>query len=206
MDTNKLMKRLSLYVLLILFTLQTPSQAEDITDFQIEGISVGDSLLDYMSAKDIKEMFILTKDHYKYLKKPHKFKEAYIVNPNFETYKAVSFFVKPDDKNYTIFSIRGIKSYVNNIDECLKKRDEVANEIKNIIPKFTKREQDVKSKLDKSGKSHSKILEFLFESGDLISIACNDWEEKLRIKNGWTEGLSVTVAKKDISIWFNNKK
>ena len=195
-----------LVILILIFTLQTPSQADDIRDFQIEGISIGDSLLDYMSAKDIKEMFILTKDHYKYLKKPHKFKEAYITNPNFETYKAVSFFVKPDDKNYTIFSIRGIKSYVNNIDECLKKRDEVANEIKNIIPKFTKREEDVKSKLDKSGKSYSKILEFLFESGDVIVIACNDWEEKLRIKNGWTEGLNVTVAKKDISIWFKNRK
>ena len=47
------MKRLSIYLFLILFTLQTPSQADDIRDFQIEGISVGDSLLDYFSEKDI---------------------------------------------------------------------------------------------------------------------------------------------------------
>ena len=35
------MKRLSLYLFLILFTFQTPSQADDIRDFQIEGMSVG---------------------------------------------------------------------------------------------------------------------------------------------------------------------
>ena len=53
--TNKLMKRLSLYLFLILFTLQTPSQADDIRDFQIEGITVGDSLLDFYNEKKIKE-------------------------------------------------------------------------------------------------------------------------------------------------------
>ena len=53
--TNKLMKRLSLYLFLILFTLQTPSWADDIRDFQIEGMSIGDSLLDYFSEKEIKK-------------------------------------------------------------------------------------------------------------------------------------------------------
>ena len=52
--TNKPMKRLSLYLFLIFFTLQTPSKADDIRDFQIEGISIGDSLLDYFSEEKIK--------------------------------------------------------------------------------------------------------------------------------------------------------
>ena len=49
------MKRLSLYLFLILFTLQTPSQADDIRDFQIEGMSVGDSLLEYFSEEKIRK-------------------------------------------------------------------------------------------------------------------------------------------------------
>ena len=53
--TNKLMKRLSLYLFLILFTLQTPSWADDIRDFQIEGMSIGDSALDYFSESDLKK-------------------------------------------------------------------------------------------------------------------------------------------------------
>jgi hypothetical protein len=170
-------------------------------------MSIGDSLLDYMSAKRIKEMFVLTKDHYKYLKKPHKFREVYIFsNTNFETYRSVSFFVKPNDKNYIIFAIRGLKTYINGMDKCLKKQKEIANEIKNIIPKFTKRENNIKSPLDKSGKSVFKNLTFIFEPGDGIVISCNDWEEKLRNKKNWTEGLSVGIRKKEVADWFDNKK
>ena len=51
--TNNPMKRLSLYLFFILFTLQTPSPADDIRDFQIEGMSIGDSLLDYFSKEKI---------------------------------------------------------------------------------------------------------------------------------------------------------
>ena len=42
-----------LAVLILIFTLPTPSQADDIRDFQIEGMSVGDSLLDYFSEEEI---------------------------------------------------------------------------------------------------------------------------------------------------------
>ena len=46
------MKRL-LTILILIFTLQTPSQADDIRDFQIEGMSIGDSLLDFFSEEEI---------------------------------------------------------------------------------------------------------------------------------------------------------
>jgi len=51
--TNKLMKRLSLYLFLLLFSFQASSWADDITDFQIEGMSIGDSLLDHFSKSQI---------------------------------------------------------------------------------------------------------------------------------------------------------
>ena len=49
------MKKLSTYLFLLLFSLSAPSFADDISDFQIEGISIGKSLLDYMSEEEIKE-------------------------------------------------------------------------------------------------------------------------------------------------------
>ena len=36
-----------------MFSLQTLIKADDIKDFEIEGISIGDSLLDYFSKKEI---------------------------------------------------------------------------------------------------------------------------------------------------------
>ena len=44
-----------LAVIILILTLQTPSQADDIRDFQIEGMSIGDSLLDYFSEEEIKK-------------------------------------------------------------------------------------------------------------------------------------------------------
>ena len=199
--------KLLLTTFLIILFLQSWTKADDIRDFEIEGMSVGDSLLDYMSRKKIKEEFEATKDHYKYLKKPNKFREAYILRDNnFETYNSVSFYVKPNDKNYIIFGIRGLKTFLNNMDMCLKKREEIAKEIENIILKFTKKETNFNSTLDKSGQSPRSNWTFILPSGDSILISCNDWEEKLRKKNNWTEGLSVVIQKKELREWFFNRK
>ena len=44
-----------LFIIFIFFiSFQTLSKADDIRDFEIEGMSVGDSLLDYMSINQIK--------------------------------------------------------------------------------------------------------------------------------------------------------
>ena len=47
------MKKLSTYLFLILFIFQTPSQADDIRNFQIEGMSIGDSLLKFVDKNTI---------------------------------------------------------------------------------------------------------------------------------------------------------
>ena len=44
-----------LAILILILTFQTPTQADDIQDFQIEGMSIGDSLLDYFSEEEIKK-------------------------------------------------------------------------------------------------------------------------------------------------------
>ena len=45
-------------ILILILTLQTPSQADDIQDFQIEGMSIGDSALDYFSEEEIKNNYV----------------------------------------------------------------------------------------------------------------------------------------------------
>ena len=50
------MKKLLGILVLGLFLI-TPSQADDIRDFQIEGMSIGDSLLDYYPEKLVKKNY-----------------------------------------------------------------------------------------------------------------------------------------------------
>ena len=46
--------RVIIAVIVLIFSLQSWTKAEDISDFQIEGMSIGDSLLDYLSEQEIK--------------------------------------------------------------------------------------------------------------------------------------------------------
>lgn len=47
--------------------------AEDISDFTIEGIGIGDSLLDFMTEDEILEEIEMNLDRYYYLKEPNKY-------------------------------------------------------------------------------------------------------------------------------------
>ena len=43
--------RVLIIILVLVFSLQSWSKADDISDFEIEGMSVGDSLLDHFTKK-----------------------------------------------------------------------------------------------------------------------------------------------------------
>ena len=59
------MKKILWIVVLSLFLI-TPSQSDDIRDFEIEGISIGDSLLDYFSKEEINANIVKYYDSDKY--------------------------------------------------------------------------------------------------------------------------------------------
>ena len=72
------MKKL-LILLFSLFVFSSPSVfADDISDFQIEGISIGESLLDYMTENEILKEIKRTKDWYLHLKEPYKYASIYL--------------------------------------------------------------------------------------------------------------------------------
>ena len=79
------MKRL-LLILILTVNFQSWTKADDIKNIEIEGISIGDSLLDYMSRNEIKEEFKRTNFLYQYLKNPNKFGQVYLYEGNFKNY------------------------------------------------------------------------------------------------------------------------
>mgnify|MGYP001197711582 CR=1 FL=1 len=114
------MKRLSLYLFLVIFTLQTPSWADDIRDFQIEGISIGDTLLDYISESEIKE-----NKYYAYKLKDYY--QTYFELPVFETYDGVQVNIKDGDNNFTIASVEG--GFRENFSKCKQKKKKIEKEL-----------------------------------------------------------------------------
>ena len=195
------MKKLSTYLFLILFSFSASSFSSDISEFEIEGISIGKSLLDYMSEENIKTEIKRNRYMYAYLNED--FGEVYLYE-GLQTYDSMSFFVKPNDEKFLIYEVRGIISYIEDLNGCHKKQNEIVEEISKIFEDAKKSERSFKSRHDPSGKSTKDKVKFTFNSGDEIQIVCSNWEENLRIKNNWGEGISVIISTKQVIDWLKS--
>ena len=117
--------------LILIFLLESISKADDIRDFQIEGMSIGDSLLDYFSKKEIDDAIDIFYDDDEYFDK-----EFY--KKTFEKYDGVQIGIKKNDSKYIIYSIAGFNFYEKNINRCFKQVDEVSSIISEILKDFKK--------------------------------------------------------------------
>ena len=196
------MKRLSLYLFLLLFTLQTPSSADDIRDFEIEGISIGDSLLGYMSEEEIITGIENNKPLYHYT--TDEFGQVYKYD-GLQTYYMMSFFVKPVDKNFIIYAITGTLPHAEDINSCYKKMSEISKEFSVTYKNAKKKEVTYNHAVDQTGRSKVKEVYFRFRSGHEIRIICMDFEESLRIKNNWIDGLDITIERKEVRDWLTKR-
>ena len=119
------MKKLSTYLFLIFFSFQTSSQADDIRDFQIEGMSIGDSLLDYMSENEI------INNDLKIYQNNSKFL-VIDFNGKKNIYDYIYLYVKRNDKKYIIYTIRAM-NIVDNKNQCLKIKNEIVMDMKPLF-------------------------------------------------------------------------
>ena len=180
------MKRLSLYLFLILFSFQTSSWADDISDFQIEGMSIGDSLLDYFSEREI-----INNTQDKQYPKSDKFIISLFVNESFfQIYKTITIKYKKNDNNFIIHNISGGIYYNDNFNNCLNKMTEVEKDLSILFNKAEKRKGSKKHSYDKSGKSIIHAIEYDLESGGTIQIKCTDWSEAINM----IDNLSISVT------------
>ena len=183
MLTNKLMKKLLGILVLGLF-LTTPSQADDIRDFQIEGMSIGDSALDYFSEEEImshkKDWF--NSDRFSVI--------ADLQSSSFETYESIQIAFKTKDSKMSLKTIEGMIFYPNNIKNCKKKLDKISTELSGMFKNTKKRNKKTfPHNADKSGKSLVTDVMFTFNSGDVIMIGCVDWSKEQK----WSDHLRITI-------------
>ena len=188
------MKKLSTYLFLIFFSFQTSSLGEDISDFQIEDMSIGDSLLDYFSKKEIKDntnINYYTNNKYTSV----EFSEL----PSFKIYDSVEFDYKTDDKKYIIVAIAGVLFCEKNIEKCNKKQKEIDLELSKMFKKSQREVDKGKHSADKSGKSTTSHINFWLISGDVVTIELIDWSEKITNEKGWTDNVSVSFRAEEFN-------
>lgn len=123
--------RIFLSILILLFSLQSLAWSDDVRDFEIEGMSIGESLLNFMSEKKINEA-LESEKAYLY---ENKFVTISTWNnrDNYETYDNVGVILKQDDFTYKIYGLEGLLiTQDGNIEDCYKKQESIATEILNI--------------------------------------------------------------------------
>ena len=187
--------KLFVTVLLLIFSLQSWSKADDIIDFEIEGMSVGDSLLDYYSADEIYENI----DQNVYKNKDGKFKLTGFYG-KFGEYDGLQFAIKPNDKNLIIYGING-GIFFSNINECNVKRKSIRKEL-SILLKDAKTNFDDKRIHPADGKSYVISDGFFLKSGS-ASVKCFNWSDEITEKYGWADNLRVGVKLKEYNDWLD---
>ena len=180
--------------LLMLFVLLFSSFvfADDISDFKIEGMSVGDSALNFFTKKHIEDN---TFDY------PNK-KFMIVQNDGplfFKKYDAVDFHYKTDDPNYIIQNISGIIFY-NNFDECNNKLDIIVEELSEVFNLNKSKKFFEKFSGDKSGKSKFSEVYFELKSGFAV-VQCYDFDEDYNSP----DFLTVALDNFEINSWLSNE-
>ena len=170
------------------------SVADDISDFELEGISIGDSALDYFSESEIKEN---SHDYYK--NKTFTPFEIY-KKPFFKDYEFVGAAYKTGDNNYIIHEIKGVIEYPLYIKSCYKKMDEISKEISEILEyvegvKVKKERDSIMYGLEESNESKFSYDEYTFKTGDSIEVHCYDYSKKTPYK----DALQVAISTKEFN-------
>ena len=185
------MKKILGIVVLGLLFISAPSKADDIRDFQIEGMSIGDSLLDYVSKNEIEKQI---KSESAYLYPDKKFIKIFITNNNY-VYDDLAVILKYDNKDYIIHEISG-RVYCDEIKICLNNQKKVLSELKNLFKDNAKLEEKKKPHyIDPTGNSIVYLGEFYFKNTNMGAAASvYDWSDKLTKENQWFDCLQVDVA------------
>ena len=166
-----LMKKLSTYLFLIFFSFSAPSFADDILDFEIEGMSIGDSLLDYMSKESIlknqpkqkiypdDEFYLVTSENDMFIKPT--------------IYDYFRFHLKKDDNFYKIYSVSGAIDFgFDGFNQCIEKKNEIIKDLVKIFGTEKKFEGKLRNhRYDKTGDSKIISTSFNLNNG-IIMVMC----------------------------------
>ena len=190
-----------LLILILTFSFQNLTKADDISDFEIEGMSIGDSLQIYLDNKKIKNYDIA--DYFK----SDKITSYKTTLSNFKDFKRVDISFYTKDKKKKILAISGL--IVLNYNDCIKMKKKISSSVKEVLTgeEYQLRERTEKHAIDKTGKSKTYTDYFYLgpykknQYQDLIAVQCLDFSEELT----YTDGLKLYVVKGEYVDWLENE-
>ena len=193
------MDKFIFFMFFLLLNLQFLAKADDIKEFEIEGISIGNSALDFFTKEDIEKN---SKDYYldkEFTPVQNDFYDF------FKIYDAVDFSFRSNDKKYTIYSLSGVILYHKKpIKSCYKKMDEIEADLDQTFPNLEKTNKTTSkhpSPKNKSGKSTFTQVSYYFKNNDVIQVTCYDYSKE----HGSQDHLNVSLQTSEFNDWLYEK-
>jgi hypothetical protein len=193
------MKRLFL-ILILLLSFQSLTRADDIRDYDIEGIGVGDSLLNFFSEEEIENKFIYPN----YYKNDEFFDIEIYNHKKFNTYDGLQISLKKNDQKYEVYAIVGVIFYKKDVQECFNQVETVSKEISNLLKNSKKISALRNHEADPSGKSRVKDVVFKHKSGSIL-LECFDWSKEITEQKNWVDNFGVSLYSTQFYTWLNTK-
>ena len=191
--------RIIIIIVIFFINLQSFTKADDIKDFQIDGMTPGESLLKHFNKSEIKEAL----RNATFYPKSKKMKVILLYPNKKSNYEEYDFHILNNDPKFIIQSVKGRLKMP--IKECLEKKKGVVNEIEYILPKAKKRNY-INRYNNAYGKSKAHLTDFVFSEGS-VRVWCSDWDtnNKLVINNKWTDALNVGINPKNVLYFIDNE-
>ena len=186
--------KIFLSVLILIFSIQSLTKADDISDFQIEGISIGDSVLDYFTKKEINKKEKL------FFPNSKKYYRIAFELQNSSSYEFIGFYILNNDENFIIRGLEGMK-YIN-YSACRVEQKNIANDLRDVFFDFEESSYDGVHDLDNESLFYS--VDFNFKNGSTSRIICTDYAKKSE-ENQFFDNLAVYLFESKFNKWANTE-
>ena len=148
--------------------------SDDIRDFQVNGMSIGDSLLDFYSKQEISYAVDESTDDKIFILKT-------FTATNSDVYEFIQAAYKNHDSKKIITGIIGVIEYPDNINGCKKEMKKIVLEVSELFPTAFKKDWGRYKMPTKNG--HYFPVTFEFEDRSFAMVSCQDFKPTANIED-----------------------
>ena len=185
-----------LLILILTLSFQSLTKADDISDFEIEGMSIGDSLLNYFTVNEIKNFV-----NYDDLPSDMTFRiiEIFSNEMKIELYDSVQIYFKPNDETFIIHGVNA-GLFCDTKKKCINQYDNIKRDISNLFGNSLKSENFTGKHIDDdTGQSIYKYLVYYHSNGE-IAVGYTDWANHMKYR----DNVSIDITTQEVSDWVRN--
>lgn len=190
-----------LFALIFIINFQFFTNAEEVKNFEIEGMTVGESLLNYMKKTEIEDKINSNASY-------HYPNGSYVVfsyySDEIKIYDDVGVVIKKKDSNYIIYALEGTIYFQNRT--CNEKQKEISSDLKTVLDssKYNYTESFNQNFIsDKTGASKVSYLDFNFNDKSAIRVICWVLSEEFKSKHKNLDRLVVAANSALFMKWIN---